>query len=180
MCTFRKFLFYQDFVYFYLFSNIKSVLTMNVFEFVLLFTVSLFKLSILDTSMSSSDSDSDFQQRRRLQPRTFRKRIIFQDELQFRERFRLTPRQADVLLNLIGEQLSTYTYLANQLDKRISCSIFLFHVICRFVHVVSAVAVAIAIEQSKKEFYNYKQIKTSQTTHTKLLKHHNLQYHHIK
>uniref|UniRef100_A0A915DQH9 Uncharacterized protein n=1 Tax=Ditylenchus dipsaci TaxID=166011 RepID=A0A915DQH9_9BILA len=67
-----------------------------------------------------SSSDESFEDERIIAPRqrVFRLRTVITDPTQFRERFRLTPRQADVLLSLLGEQLEPSTFRSNAMSAK--------------------------------------------------------------
>lgn len=62
--------------------------------------------NILDES--SADESSDSEENVVPTKRVFKPRIEYPDGTAFRERFRLTPRQADMLLNIIGPDVATY------------------------------------------------------------------------
>uniref|UniRef100_A0A915CMQ2 Putative nuclease HARBI1 n=1 Tax=Ditylenchus dipsaci TaxID=166011 RepID=A0A915CMQ2_9BILA len=68
-----------------------------------------------------STSDESFEEERIQGPRqrVFRPRAVVTDPMQFRERFRLTSRQADVLLGVIGERLQPSTFRSNPMSPKV-------------------------------------------------------------
>uniref|UniRef100_A0A915DLJ2 DDE Tnp4 domain-containing protein n=1 Tax=Ditylenchus dipsaci TaxID=166011 RepID=A0A915DLJ2_9BILA len=68
-----------------------------------------------------STSDESFEEERIQGPRqrVFRPSAVVTDPMQFRERFRLTSRQADVLLGVIGERLQPSTFRSNPMSPKV-------------------------------------------------------------
>lgn len=77
---------------------------------------------ILVMSSSSESSDGENANRR---ARIFRIRPIISDSMEFKQRFRLTRRLVDRLLNLLGPDLQPSTYRSNSLSalEKVLCAL---------------------------------------------------------
>ena len=75
--------------------------------------------------MSSSDEESDLEICSNINERIFRPWIFFDDANLFKERFRLYPRQAEILLQLLGDDLKPQTYRSHALTakKKLLCAL---------------------------------------------------------
>jgi hypothetical protein len=74
---------------------------------------------------SSNDESSDEEQQVSIRQRVFLPRAIVSDPAMFRQRFRLTSRQADVLLGILGPELepSTNRSLSLSAKEKLLCAL---------------------------------------------------------